>query len=370
MSSMKIRACPTNSSITNPLQGVSEKVTNIATKQRVSQNFSIGFRMGRNWEPEEDEQLKRLVRIHGKQWGAIAAQMENRSASQIAARWEKCLDPKLTKGPFTPEEDRIIIDYVTKNGAKNWPGLSQILYQRSPKQCRERWFNHLDPNVSAKSWTIEEDMIIFENHEKIGGKWSLIAKLLPGRTDNAIKNRWNSSICKRVSVDSVTGRRTILPDYSRRQRKQNKDRPPPIHTTEAPMVPVAPLMTPNFPQAARHFSTGFGMFPLGYGMPPGMPQPVMPTQPQQMLSLAPKAAPPAPKDSSPVVPKPPPQPEAPQQNSVEAPQSPWSMFGSHNGLLSPVSPFGMSPSTPASFFTLGSSGAGTPFSNLDMNVFK
>ena len=205
---MKIRACPTNSSITNPLQGVSEKVTNIATKQRVSQNFSIGFRMGRNWEPEEDEQLKRLVRIHGKQWGAIAAQMENRSASQIAARWEKCLDPKLTKGPFTPEEDRIIIDYVTKNGAKNWPGLSQILYQRSPKQCRERWFGMLSPDLAKEDWTPEEDQLLLRLHSEYGNSWAKIAQFIPRRSRISLRNRWGWHVRHQFKGTSKWARNT------------------------------------------------------------------------------------------------------------------------------------------------------------------
>ena len=323
--------------------------------------------MGRNWEPAEDEQLRHLVSIHGKQWGVIAAQMENRSASQIAARWEKCLDPKLMKGPFTAEEDRIIIDYVNKNGPQNWPALSQILYQRSPKQCRERWFNHLDPNVSSNSWTIEEDMIIFENHEKVGGKWALISKMLPGRTDNAIKNRWNSSISKRISIDPVTGRRTILPDYSRRQRRQQKDRPPPIHTTEGAagssqhstrVRPSAPVFPPT------QFPIGYQGYPFGYGVPRMMP-------PQAPPQLPPVPAPPIVEKDVPKPPTPKHQPEPPQPSNAEnPPQSPWSILSGANGLFSPVSPFGMSPGTPASLFTLGSSGAGTPFSNMDMNVFK
>ena len=201
--------------------------------------------MGRNWEPAEDEQLRHLVSIHGKQWGVIAAQMENRSASQIAARWEKCLDPKLMKGPFTAEEDRIIIDYVNKNGPQNWPALSQILYQRSPKQCRERWFNHLDPTVIKSEWTQEEDERIFEQHEKMGGKWSTIVKLFPGRTDNAIKNRWNSSVSKRIVTDE-NGVKHVLPDSSKRKYRP-RERPSPQIGQGVPEL-GAPLKLEDIPE--------------------------------------------------------------------------------------------------------------------------
>jgi hypothetical protein len=192
--------------------------------------------MRRSWTSPEDETLRRLITIHGKQWGLISTQMENRTASQISARWEKCLDPKLAKGPFTPEEDSLILSHVEKHGPQNWPILSQILIRRSPKQCRERWFNHLNPSVSASSWSFEEDSLIFENYERIGPKWSLISKSLNGRTDNAIKNRWNSSIVKRIHIGG-NGKRFVVPDNLRRKKKSEKgkgktERPPAIETEE------------------------------------------------------------------------------------------------------------------------------------------
>ncbi|XP_027347090.1 transcription factor MYB102-like [Abrus precatorius] len=120
-----------------------------------------------------------------------------------------CCDKNgLKKGPWTPEEDQKLIDYIQKYGYGNWRILPKNAgLQRCGKSCRLRWTNYLRPDIKRGRFSFEEEETIIQLHSILGNKWSAIASRLPGRTDNEIKNYWNTHIRKRLlrmGIDPVT----------------------------------------------------------------------------------------------------------------------------------------------------------------------
>jgi hypothetical protein len=128
----------------------------------------------------------------------IEAHFPGKLAGQIWERWKKVLDPQNVKGCWSREEDEAIVQWVREHGPTGWSALAVNLPGRIGKQCRERWCNSLDPDVDHDKWTAAEDTILIHQHERLGNKWSQIASFLPGRTDNGVKNRWNSSLKRRL----------------------------------------------------------------------------------------------------------------------------------------------------------------------------
>ncbi|CAK9170833.1 unnamed protein product [Ilex paraguariensis] len=105
----------------------------------------------------------------------------------------------LKKGPWTPEEDQILISYVQQHGHGNWRALPKKAgLLRCGKSCRLRWTNYLRPDVKRGNLSKEEEETIIKFHEMLGNRWSVIASRLPGRTDNEIKNVWNTHLKKRL----------------------------------------------------------------------------------------------------------------------------------------------------------------------------
>nr|CAD1819220.1 unnamed protein product [Ananas comosus var. bracteatus] len=148
---------------------------------------------------------------------------------------------ELKKGPWTAAEDEILTEYVRRHGEGNWNAVRRNTgLLRCGKSCRLRWMNHLRPDLKKGSFTPQEELVIARLHAQLGNKWALMASQLPGRTDNEIKNYWNTRVKRH--------RRAGLPLYPPDMQSFFFSSPPPSPTTPLQLgrqrrtVPPSPLM--------------------------------------------------------------------------------------------------------------------------------
>ncbi|XP_051193702.1 transcription factor MYB30-like [Lolium perenne] len=114
----------------------------------------------------------------------------------------------LNRGPWTAEEDSILVAHIEQDGHSNWRALpKQAGLLRCGKSCRLRWINYLRPDVKRGNFTIEEEDAIIQLHAMLGNRWSMIAARLPGRTDNEIKNVWHTHLKKRLESSAAPKRK-------------------------------------------------------------------------------------------------------------------------------------------------------------------
>ncbi|KAL9253278.1 Transcription factor MYB97-like protein [Drosera capensis] len=142
----------------------------------------------------------------------------------------------LKKGPWSAAEDAILMDYVKKHGEGNWNAVMRnTSLMRCGKSCRLRWANHMRPNLKKGAFSAEEEKVIVELHSKLGNKWARISSHLPGRTDNEVKNYWNTRMKRRL--------RQGIPLYPHCLQKHNPSSSMPSPPSLPPPPPTPPSLS-------------------------------------------------------------------------------------------------------------------------------
>nr|AXY87657.1 transcription factor MYB36-like protein [Cymbidium sinense] len=168
-----------------------------------------------------------------------------------------CDKANVKRGPWSPEEDTALRSYVERHGTGgNWISLPQKAgLKRCGKSCRLRWLNYLRPDIKHGGFTEEEDNIIFSLYKTIGSRWSVIASHLHGRTDNDVKNYWNTKLMKKIMAAGETINSPISNNQNTNKFHQPSPSPPatsppvqiPVMKAEAFLPPTT--LDSNFPYA-------------------------------------------------------------------------------------------------------------------------
>ncbi|KAM0854465.1 hypothetical protein ACQ4PT_050424 [Festuca glaucescens] len=148
-----------------------------------------------------------------------------------------CEKMGLKRGPWTAEEDMILLAHIEQHGHSNWRALpKQAGLLRCGKSCRLRWINYLRPDIKRGNFTSEEEAAIIQLHTMLGNRWSTIAARLPGRTDNEIKNVWHTHLKKRLESSGKPQGKTGAP-----KRKPKK----PVAMTASESQTFEPVSSPE-----------------------------------------------------------------------------------------------------------------------------
>ena len=170
-------------------------------KKRSLRSNRIKKHITSKWTNNEYTSLIDLVQNNGEDWQTISNTIKNKTPFQCMQKFKNS-QRSAKKGNWLKKEDTILLTWVKKYGATKWTECSKLIKGRCGKQCRERWVNILNPKVKKGNWSSEEQNNIFNNLSVFFTSWSSMSKLLPGRTENSIKNYFYSSV-RRIKSNPI-----------------------------------------------------------------------------------------------------------------------------------------------------------------------
>ncbi|KAF6157629.1 hypothetical protein GIB67_037202 [Kingdonia uniflora] len=173
-----------------------------------------------------------------------------------------CNQQKVKRGLWSPEEDEKLIRYITSHGYGCWSEVPEKAgLQRCGKSCRLRWINYLRPDIRRGRFTPEEEKLIISLHGAVGNRWAHIASHLPGRTDNEIKNYWNSWIKKKIRKPSASST-TITPIFHAIQSSYGMN---PVHDFNQDLITTTELPVQENLFSSPHFMFDTGLVVDAFG---------------------------------------------------------------------------------------------------------